>query len=60
MRYIVFNRTGQYIVTTDSLVRAIQSVLMVTDTVAREWTCHRLDSYPAKLQTRLIAESIEL
>ncbi len=56
--YIVFRAGhGQFIVQAETLVRAIQSVLMRADGVARDWTAHDLSTYPAHLQARLRRES---
>ncbi len=56
--YIVFRRShGQYIVQAETLIRAIQSVLMIADGFARDWTAHDLSTYPAHLQSRLLRES---
>jgi hypothetical protein len=59
--YIVFRAGhGQYIVQAETLVRAIQSVLMRADGFARDWTAHDLSTYPQHLQARLVRESIVL
>ena len=59
--YIVFRAGyGQYIVQAETLVRAIQSVLMRAEGFARDWIAHDLSTYPQHLQTRLIRESIVL
>jgi hypothetical protein len=56
--YIVFRAGyGQYIVQAETLVRAIQSVLMRADGFARDWTAHDLSTYPQHLQARLTRES---
>ena len=56
--YIVFRRGhGQYIVQAETLVRAVQSVLMIADGFARDWIAHDLSTYPAHLQSRLMRES---
>jgi hypothetical protein len=41
----------------ETLIRAIQSVLMRADGFARDWTAHDLSTYPAHLQARLRNES---
>jgi hypothetical protein len=41
----------------ETLVRAIQSVLMRADGFARDWTAHDLSTYPQHLQARLTRES---
>ena len=59
--YIVFRPGhGQYIVQAETLVRAVQSVLMRADGVARDWTAHDLSTYPAHLQARLRRESVTI
>ncbi len=63
--YIVFGKLGQYIVSAESWVRAIQSVLEHTDTLgqcfaADNWTAHRLSNYNPAMRARLIAESVSI
>jgi len=64
--YIVFNRDKhQFIVSSESWVRAIQEVLMHTDSLgqcfaADNWTAHRLSDYNPKIRARLIADSVSL
>jgi hypothetical protein len=55
--FIVFGKRGQAIVHAETLVRAIQSAMLAFGGVAHDWTCHRLSTYPAHLQTRLRTES---
>ena len=58
MEFVVFApRLGHYVVTADTWIRAIQSVIARTDTVARDWQAHQLSGYPQHLQARLRAES---
>lgn len=56
-KYIVFGKLGQYIVTAESWVRAIQIVIAKTDSVAFDWNSHIFNSYPEKLQIRIINDS---
>lgn len=59
-QFIVFRRGHQFIVHAETLVRAIQSAMLHAGGVASDWTCHRLDTYPAHLQARLTLESTTL
>jgi hypothetical protein len=59
--YIVFRPGhGQYIVQAETLVRAIQSVLIRADGFARDWIAHDLSTYPQHLQDRLRRESVAI
>ena len=53
-KYLVFGKLGQYIVSAESYVRAIQSVIAETNSVAFDWKCHIFNSYPEKLQTKIV------
>jgi hypothetical protein len=56
--YIVFRAGhGQHIVRAETLVRAVQAVLLRADGFARDWTAHDLSTYPVHLQARLRSES---
>lgn len=55
--YIVFRRGAQLIVQAETLVRAVQSAILHSGGVARDWVAHRLDTYPEHLQSRLLRES---
>lgn len=60
-QFVVFRAGyGQFVVTAETTVRAIQSVLLIADGFACDWICHRLNTYPAHLQARLLRESIIL
>jgi len=56
-QYIVFRPGAQLIVSAETMVRAIQSAMLHSGGLARDWTAHRLATYPAHLQTRLLRES---
>lgn len=59
--FIVFSpEHGQFITHADTWIRAIQNVLAVAPGVAADYIAHRLDSYPAKWQSRLLADSLEV
>lgn len=53
-KYLVFGKLGQYIVSAESYVRAIQAVITETNSVAFDWKCHIFNSYPEKLQAKII------
>ena len=53
-QYIVFGQKGQFIVSAESSIRAIQNVIAETETVAKDWNCHIFKSYPQKLQTKIL------
>jgi hypothetical protein len=59
--YIVFRAGhGQYVVQAETLVRAIQSVILRAHGVARDWIAHDLSTYPQHLQDRLRRESVAI
>jgi len=49
---------GHYVVRAETWIRAIQAMIAVTDTVARDWTAQRLSDYPEHLQVRLRREAL--
>lgn len=60
-KYIIAARKQQYIVEAENEFRAIQAVIAATDLYARDVDiCHLFDSYPLKLQNRLLFNSIIL
>jgi hypothetical protein len=60
-KYIIAARKQQYIVDAENEFRAIQAVIAATDLFACDVDiCHLFDSYPVKLQTRLLTSSIIL
>ena len=60
-KYIIAARKQQYIVNAENEFRAIQAVIAVTDLYACDVDiCHLFDSYPVKLQNRLLTNSIIL
>lgn len=59
-QYIVFGSLGQCIVSAETWVRAIQAAIEALGGFAADWTAHRLSSYPAHLQARLIRDSVAL
>jgi hypothetical protein len=59
--YIIAARKRQYIVNAETEFRAIQEVIAVTDLYANDVDlCQVFSSYPAHMQTRLLADSIIL
>lgn len=56
--YIVWQGKEEYLVVADSAVRAIQTVLEHTDTVAANWHVSTLDSYSIKAQTKIINNAV--
>lgn len=61
MKYIIAARKQQYIVDAETEFRAIQAVIAATDLIANDITlCQIFNSYPAHMQTRLIATSTTL
>jgi hypothetical protein len=61
MKYIIAARRQQYIVEAENEFRAIQEVIAVTDLYANDVDlCQVFSSYPAHMQTRLLADSIIL
>ena len=60
-KYIIAARKQQFIVDAENEFRAIQAVIAATDLFAYDVDiCHLFDSYPVKLQTRLLTRSIIL
>jgi len=56
--YIIAARKRQFIVDAETEFRAIQAVIAATELVADDITlCQIFNSYPAHMQTRLIATS---
>jgi hypothetical protein len=55
-KFIVFGKSGQYIVTAESFIRAIQAVIAQTNTVALDWNCHALKGYPEKYQAKILGD----
>jgi len=55
-KFIVFGRLGQYIVNAESFIRAIQAVIIETNTVALDWNCHALKGYPEKYQAKILGD----
>jgi len=56
--FIVFGKLGQYITTADSLIQAVQKVLLHTNKgFAKDWQAHDFSGYNPKLQSRLTKES---
>lgn len=53
-KFIVFGKSGQYIVTAESFIRAIQAVIAQTNTVALDWNCHALKGYPKKYRAKIL------
>jgi hypothetical protein len=49
---------GHYVVRAETWIRAVQAMIAVTDTVARDWTAQRLSDYPERLQVRLRREAL--
>jgi hypothetical protein len=61
MKYIIAANRQQYIVNAETEFRAIQAVIAATELVANDITlCQIFSSYPAHMQTRLIATSTTL
>ena len=57
-RWIVWcTGRDQLIVRAETLVRAIQTAMLQSGGAASEWRAHRLETYPAHLQARLLRES---
>jgi hypothetical protein len=46
------------VVRAETWIRAVQAMIAVTDTVARDWTAQRLSDYPEHLQARLRREAL--
>ena len=55
-KFIVFGRLGQFVVTAESFIRAIQAVIAETNTIAYDWNCHNLSGYPKKYQDKILAD----
>jgi parvulin-like peptidyl-prolyl isomerase len=61
MTYIIAARKRQFIVDAENEFRAIQEVIAATELYADDITlCQIFSSYPAHMQTRLIATSTTL
>jgi parvulin-like peptidyl-prolyl isomerase len=61
MTYIIAARRRQFIVDAENEFRAIQEVIAATELYADDITlCQIFSSYPAHMQTRLIATSTTL
>ena len=61
MTYIIAARKRQFIVDAENEFRAIQAVIAATELYADDITlCQIFSSYPAHMQTRLIATSTTL
>jgi hypothetical protein len=56
-QYIVFGALGQCVVSAETWVRAVQAAIECVGGFAADWTAHRLSTYPAHLQARLVRES---
>lgn len=59
-QFIVFKPGAQFIVEAETMVRAIQSAILHSGGLARDWTAHRLSTYPQHLQIRLQRESAHI
>jgi hypothetical protein len=58
--FIVFGKFGQFIVTAETWVRAVQVVVSQTNAYARDCYAHDLSGYNEKLRKRLLRESKRL
>ena len=58
--YIVWNKESEYLVNSESPIRAIQSVISITDTFACDWNISRLDDYSFKAQAKIRSNAITL
>jgi len=59
-QYIVFRAGGQYIVSAETSVRAVQAVILEIGGFAKDWNVHNLSDYNPKLRARVIADSVIL
>jgi hypothetical protein len=60
-QYIVWQgKAAEYLVVADSAIRAIQTVLEHTDTVAASWEVATLDSYSIKAQTKILNNAVAI
>ena len=64
-KYIVFGKLGQYIVSAESWVRAIQAVLEHTDNIGQPfaadyWQAHQLAHYNPTIRAKLVRDSVAI